>query len=370
MKNLSYLPLFAFLFACGENSDNDTKSDFSNITFSIDTVMVDAGDDIINLKNNLWISGVNPTSTHLYNWDQDNSVLEKINLDRLVLEEKLPFEKEGPNGVKSYVSWIYLTDEDQVVFSNFEDMALFTFGGEKLRSYKLRGEEFEGDSILDYESFIRKSVFTSNANEIYGILGSWTGNHFTLAKIDYPAKKIKKKPLPDYDKLADYTVMLKSSNMTTFIAPDQYIDKVEDRIIFSNSVFNSLMVYDLSSDSVYKVDYPTTLSKNSKMGKYRNEVESHEEFNKVENEIDEEINFKQPVYDRESQRFYRFSYEVQSKKTLNIYLTILDRDFQVLAETLVNELGSPPSFHFVKDGKIWIYTNIDDELAFIRLTIL
>jgi len=32
-------------------------------------------------------------------------------------------------------------------------------------------------------------------------------------------------------------------------------------------------------------------------------------------------------------------------------------------------LDKRPNFHFVKDGKIWIFENIDDELAFVRLSI-
>lgn len=379
MKSLYLLPILALLFACGQNSDNTDKTNYSNITFKIDTVMVDAGDDIINLKNSLWISGVDPTATYLYNWDQDNSVLEKINLDRLVLEEKLSFEKEGPNGVGSYVSWLYLTEDDRIVFSNFEDMGLFHFNGEKLRTYKLRGEKYEGDSLLDYENFNRKTVFTNGSNEVYGILGNWTGSSYTLAKIDFPAKKLKKYPLPDFDKLAEYTVILRSSDMMMIIAADQSVDKIEDKIILSNSVFNSLIVYDLAADSVYKVDYPTGLTKNSKTGKYRNEVETDAEFKKIMNEMNREINFAKPVWDSHNQRYLRFSYETTEQASLDdestvtkskVYLTILDRDFQVLGETLVNELTSPPSMHFVKDGKIWISKNIDDELAFVRLSIL
>ena len=379
MKKLSYLPIFALLLSCGSNADHVSKTDFSNITFAMDTVMVDAGDDIINLKNSLWMAGVNPSTTHLYNWDQDNGLLEKIDLDRLVLEKKLPFEKEGPNGVGSYVGWMYLTEEDQIVFSNFQDMGLFDFNGEKIRSYKLRGEKFEGDSLLDNENFTRKSIFSQGGNEIYGVLGNWTGNSFTLAKIDFPTKTLKKYPLPAYDKLAEYSVVLKSADMIMIIAAEQAVDKIENKVILSNSVFNSLIVYDISSDSVYTVNYPTSLTKNSKTGKYRNEVDTDAEFKKIMNEMNQEINFAKPFWDSQNQRYYRFSYETLPQETLEdgiarskskVYLTILDRDFQVLGETLVNELTSPPGLHFVKDGKIWIYKNIDDELAFVRLTIL
>jgi hypothetical protein len=50
-------------------------------------------------------------------------------------------------------------------------------------------------------------------------------------------------------------------------------------------------------------------------------------------------------------------------------LTILDENLQIIGESKVPELKRAPSTHFVKDGKIWIFENIDDEMAFVRLSI-
>jgi len=380
MKYISLILALSLLFACNKNKEDKGQAKFSNLTFSIDTVMVDPGTEIINLKNGLWISAIDPSSTYMYNWDQDNAVLEKINLDKLILEDKLPFEKEGPNGVGSYVSWFTLADDDRILFSNFEDMALFTQSGEKIRAYKMRGEKFEGDSLLDHESFNRGALLTSGGDHMYGILGNWTGKSFTWGKMDFNSKMLKKYPLTDFDQLSDYSVMLKSAdNMYMISAPSQYINKVDNRIILSTTVFNSLMVYDLSIDSLYKVDYPVKLTKASKTGKYRNEVETEKEFQQEISGINQEVNFSKPIWDSKNQKFYRFSYENLPRETPleqgelpknKVYLTILDKDFTVLGESEVKELNYLPSAHFVKDGKIWLYHNIDDELAFVRLSIL
>lgn len=53
-----------------------------------------------------------------------------------------------------------------------------------------------------------------------------------------------------------------------------------------------------------------------------------------------------------------------------MYISIFDKDLNLLAESLVPELKAPPKRHFMKDGKIWIFENIADELAFIRLKIM
>lgn len=95
-------------------------------------------------------------------------------------------------------------------------------------------------------------------------------------------------------------------------------------------------------------------------------------------DINLEINFRHPIWDSVNQRFYRFSYEILPKENIQddeekikskVYLTILDKDFKVLGETHINELSRYPTTHFFKEGKIWIYENVDDELAFVRLGI-
>lgn len=376
MKNTLTVFSLLFLMACG-NSEKESAADYKTMTFSMDTVMVDPGQEIINLKNNLWISEISKDKKYLFNWDQDNSLLEKINLDELRLEEKLVFEKEGPNGIGSYIIWISLLGEDQILFANFQDMGLFDFKREKIKSYSLKDQNFEGDSVEQYESFNRRAIITNDGNDIYGVLGNWTSKTHTLAKVDFKNKTLKKHTLSGYEKLEDYSVMLQTGQMTMISAADQKIQEIDGKLILSNSVFNSLLIYDLDMDSLYKVEYNNALTKNSKTGKYQNEVESDAEFQRVMADINAEINFVAPVWDAENQKFYRFSYEnIPSDVPLEegdraksrVFLTVLDKEFKVLGEALVSELQEVPNTHFVKDGKIWIAKNIEDELGFVRLS--
>lgn len=73
-----------------------------------------------------------------------------------------------------------------------------------------------------------------------------------------------------------------------------------------------------------------------------------------------------PFWDNESRYFYRFSYtENEGKAT--VYLTAYDEELNQIGETLVPELTKRPAKHFAKDGKIWIYENLNDEMGFVRL---
>jgi hypothetical protein len=41
---------------------------------------------------------------------------------------------------------------------------------------------------------------------------------------------------------------------------------------------------------------------------------------------------------------------------------------ELVGETLVNDLKSIPESAFFKDGKLWSYVNVDDELGFAVFT--
>jgi len=51
MKNLYYLPLLVLLLACGANGEKQT--DYSQLSFSVDTVMVDSREEILYLNYHL-----------------------------------------------------------------------------------------------------------------------------------------------------------------------------------------------------------------------------------------------------------------------------------------------------------------------------
>lgn len=47
------------------------------------------------------------------------------------------------------------------------------------------------------------------------------------------------------------------------------------------------------------------------------------------------------------------------------YLVLIDKDWNILAEVALGTWPKAPSRHFVKDGKIWMFENIEDEMGFV-----
>ncbi|PSL04479.1 DUF4221 family protein [Cecembia rubra] len=382
MKNYLLLAFSLLLFSCGEK-DGEKQADFSNITFQIDTVIVDPGNEIINLRYGLWNSVLNNSHSKLFLFDNQAYTLDIIDLDQLILERKVKFEKEGPNGVGSFVSWMGLCDDNRILLASFEGMGLFDLDANKLMTYKLEKDKFEGDSLLDGENFYRKSILAENGDVIYGLLGNWADEIESFAKIDFKNGLINKLELPGRSELPDYSVMLRTDNMVSIMASDKSVKKFENKLILSSSAYSTLFIIDIEKDSAYMVDYTPVLTSKAKKGGYPSEVDSEKRFKEVMEDIYAEINFQAPIWDPKNRRFYRFSYETiptgntdgplfedsEKKPIAKIYISIFDENFNLLGESLVSQIQGIPNTPFVKDGLIWSYVNVDDELGFLRMEI-
>jgi hypothetical protein len=376
MKQLYTIFAMTWLFSCSSGSEGG--ADYGSMTFHFDTVVVNAGEEIINLKNGMWLSTVSRDKKLLYNFDRDQTLLEKINLDRLVLEEKIPFEKEGPNGTGMYVSNIQMDQENNFQFSSWDSRGIFNQQGEKLKEYKISKEAFSGDQWKDAENFASDFVVAEDKKTLIGLLASWNEKGYALGVLDYEAKTFRRYELEEFGRTQDYHIMLKMDNAMSIRAQSVKIQEHQGKYLVTNSIFNTMALYDPATDSLSYIKYDNKLTANSKTGKYRNEVESQEEFRREISAMDQEVNFQPPLWDEQKKLFYRFCYkqkpmddnaEPNTPAKGEVFLTILDESFNVLGESKVDALTTRPASPFVKDGKIWLYENIDDELGFVRLAI-
>jgi hypothetical protein len=378
MKHLYTLIVMGLLFSCSSER-NTGERDFAKMRFSLDTVMVDPGEEIINLKNGLFLSVLSSDKKLLYNFDPAKTVFEKINLDRLVLEEKIPFEKEGPNGTGQYLSNISMDNNNQLQLTNYQSTGIFTLKGQKIREIKLLKQVFEGDQLKDGESFAPELFISTDGKKLFGLIRSYTEKGYALGVVDLESNILKRHELEDFSRTQDYHVKLVlSGNAMSIKGVIVRIQEHRGKYLISNEIFNTMVLYDPALDSLSYIRYDNTLTENSKKGNYRKEVDSHQAFSKEINLIEQEINFSAPLWDDDNKIFYRFSYQAKpldenteehAPQKYDIFLTILDASFKVLGESRLNALSKLPSKPFVKNGKIWLFENIDDELGFVRLTV-
>ena len=360
MKNLLMVFTIVLLFSCG--SKTDQKVDFSQMTFSLDTVMVDSKDEILDLKSGLWTSDFSEEKKYLYNFSSNDHSIEKINMDLLEYVERFPFEKEGPNGIGDYIGLIQYLPKERFYINSFLQNGIFNLQGQKVDNLNFKYEELQGDSLPIQQRLTYGFVFDNKPKQIFAVFRDWLSNKTSFGIIDADKKTFLNKPISEYDFLKDFTTVLNGDQgfPIAFLGPWVWANKENEMIIIGNNASSDLYTYDLKTDSLSFKTFESKLTANRKTGTYPAEATSKEEFDILNRTFGEGITFMNPVWDPTEQVYFRFSYlqefkEVDSK-SLNdkavIYLSILDQDFNLVSETIVDVLDKRPNFHFVKDGKI------------------
>ncbi|WP_439482053.1 DUF4221 family protein [Cyclobacterium plantarum] len=349
----------------------------------MDTVLVDPGDEILYLRASLGYAELSADGRFLYNYNPTDHALEKIDLDELKFVEKIPFEREGPRGTGPFFTPFFLLGEDSVlVAGSLKHAAIFNLEGEKLSEVTIH-QVLEQSGILDGGNRFRiKSVIPGSDNHYLGFLTDWSAKFMELIKVDASHSTLTELDLLAFDKLEEYRVtQVNGSEIIGFLGSQVLLQTGGKSIVISNNVFNELYVYLPDSDSLILKTYESRLTPNQKTPYYPKQVDSDEALYRIYATSLAEIEFERLFWDKINKRYYRFSYQTdmeiveenghysRSVNSSTIFLTVFDKNLEMLAESIVPELKNIPQTYFVKDGAIWIFENMEDELGFVRLSI-
>jgi hypothetical protein len=380
MKNLKISLVCFLIISCSEKRTSENQ-DYSNLTFSLDTVMVDPGDDFLYLRDNLWLSNISTDGTYLYNFNRNDAVLEKIDLDNLTLVNKIQFEKEGPNGIGTFISNFSGTSEGHIMMWSYGLSSIFDQNAKLIKNLnfdKIAEVELKQSGAYPMELF----ECPNDPNRFLGLFLQWQERKYFLLDVDTKNETYRKIELPELDKMDAYSAELTyDGQFVGAMGTGAFGMGTEDKIVVTNLVYNEGYIYDFSADSlIFKSwDGPLTGVKKTYLPPKQIEMQSTQQW-EVSKLIDEDINYGSMLWDYENQRYLRLSVKQKFGEEklesgafkpigAEIFLSIFDKDFNLVAESLVPDLNKRPDKHFVKDGQIWIFENIDDELAFLRLKV-
>lgn len=379
MKNFRFLTLSILLFSCGEKTIKEIQIN-TNLTYSFDTVMVDAGDEFLYLNNRLFSSDISSDRKYLFNWNREGSNLEKIDLNELTLVNKIKFDQEGPDGVGPFTFDFALTPDDNCLFWSSKK-GVWDQNGNLLRELPI-------DKLLEnteHTEEVMLSRLVQIPNELDKYLTfhrKWRSIDFYFLIFDFADDSFKKIELPELQKLSEFeiTMMYEGQWMGSFNAGAlQSIQN--DKVILALNSFNQAYIYDMKIDSLYFKTWEGPLVGSQQTAQLPKEVPAEgKERAEAMRKANEQINYGSFIWDDENRKYYRFSiksifsdemteFETYKVSGADVFLSVFDEDFKLISESKIPEIQNRPAKHFVKDGKIWLYENIDDELAFVRLTI-
>ncbi|MFO7826932.1 MAG: DUF4221 family protein [Cyclobacterium sp.] len=380
--------LFVFLFFASlligcEGRDTREKNGEVRLDFSLDTVMVDPGQEILFLNSGLNQAQLSPDKKYLYNFNPTDFSIEKINLDELKFEDKINLSKEGPNGVGQYVMGFLLVDETSILFRSYNQDNFLDWDGNKKRQFDFKKVGAEAERIVDGEHLFMPVIQPGKPQVFFGLVSNWEQKTTALAVFDLGKDHFKRIDVPLFEKTSAFKIEFNDGQMGYVMGTSEYVKCEGGKVILGAEVSSDLYVYDPLTGVLDQRAFESELTANEKKGNHPGKVSDRKEMEGIYRRIHEEIGFHAVHWDEKNELYYRFSSMAEFSDTAEtpenrmvpsptgakVYLTVFDKDLNQIAESRVPMLTNKPAYHFAKDGKIWIFENMEDEMGFVRMSI-
>lgn len=374
MKYTSYLIalLLTISFtACNKNKGN--KEAASQINITLDSVVVDSKGEIIDTKYGLYNYGFDEKKNVMYKFNTNNRHgIEVIDMNKLELADFIPFEIEGPNGTTSRISNIQYVSDNEIIITNSQAVLIFNNKAKLQHKYYISGNEFIGDSIPEDLAMESSGLFIPEKDLSFNLINEGLGYVRGFSKLDLYENTRQPYWIDELKKLNHYHISFNSDGRMIMLRTYLYKTFQDNKFILSHDMENELFYYNMKSDTLIHKKYKSQLSANKNEVYGKADVESRNEIGEIMSARNKSIRFGKIVFDKESNQYYRFSSfstsDDQEKDDWNIIITVFDKNLNQIHEIGNIPLEEVPEAYFVKDSKIYVYKNMEDEMGFLVLS--
>lgn len=298
----SFFWLFPLLISACQQKDHDTQQ-LDALTYTMDTVTVDAKGEILDVKRSLGNSGITNDQQFLYNFNLFDHHLEKIDLNKLELVHKTPFQKEGPNGAGNNMSsFQYLKQDLLLISSGFYKLKVFDLHGKAIQHISLIDQNWKGKVIQDAELCRKNLLIDQNLTKVLTLVteeGLNTNHKAELALFDLDKHTVSRFDIDPEEKIKHYSL---SSEDYTYLPPLIYFSIQNDLPVITHQFTNEIYWYDSAANQIQEVDYESHLTPNEVSTALHNRFGTTEELFEVFEKMNEQIRFGHLVYDPNSDR--------------------------------------------------------------------
>ncbi len=250
MKKQFYLLLFPLIFSCENESSEKAESGniLENLTFTVDTVMVDAGDDIISLQWSLNIATLSGDQKYLFNFNPKTNQLEVIDLEKLKLKEKFSLEREGPLGTGN-PRGIHLDEKGRLFMIAFKEIRIYSPRLDSMQLIKLSADNLNG--LNSDESIGTEFKISDDGLKIITTYGEGEKIQQGLAIISLEGLQVKKVPFELGQKIQPFVrSFYMDGKLMSQSIESIYLNEIEGVAMVSSPHFNEVHQVDLGKDSI------------------------------------------------------------------------------------------------------------------------
>ena len=372
-KQTIFFFVFGLLFSCSQKATDDFGEVFS---YSLDTLVIDSKDRNLDLSRNITNASVNMEKNTIYLFNKFDHSIDEINLEKLEYVQSIPFDKEGPNGT-SHINYIYALEDDLFFIKGSVKSGVYNKDAKLLKSADWSkvndGDDFQmirNELTLEYSDSMKVFGLPFNFDRSIS-LDILSVNTHTKETIEIDSEKAYQNNILEFDDDGRYF----------FLDPMVYLTSENGYAMVSHDFSNEIYIFNAAGEQVKKVSYEPTLTPKSVKQIDKKEIVSVAILEKTYQGFLEQVKFSPPVWDQENKRYLRLSAQreytdikpenafLPQIKETKVFLTVFDDHFNLVLEGEIPELVTESTKYFVKDGKLWVFANLDDEMGFVRVSL-
>lgn len=381
LSKIIFLSLCYSLIGCAEKKDT-IDLPLTSLNYSLDTVVIDPGEEILYLNSRLHPSRLSDGKKYLYNFDHTTFSMERVDLDELRLVSKIQFNREGPDGVGDYLWDFRVVGSDTMLLASYGKLGLYSRTGKKVTDFNL-SEVGKSQQQGSFENVQYPVLIPRTEGVILGFVSDLEKNEQTLVRWDMKEDSFREIQLSLFEKMKKFQANFDDGTSAMSIGAGEYLEIENQRVIMGFAATSAIHVLEPGGQDFRLITFEEHLVPTEKTVVFPEKIQDRSLLVKLLTQATEEILHFPPFWDEMNDVYYRLSQElvyddnpkilphqyVPDPSSANIYLTIYDKNFKLLGESKIPELTKAISRHFAKDGKIWIFENIEDEMGFVRILI-
>ncbi|GAB2474642.1 DUF4221 family protein [Algoriphagus taiwanensis] len=376
MKKLVSFLFLPLIFSCGGNSSDkaETKNILENLTYTVDTVLIDSGEDIFVLNSGLGAKVISKDGGSLYFFERDPLNLVEVDLNRLKLVRKTPFQKEGPDGVGPYLVGFQLGSAGELFIQGFSTQAIFSKEGKITESLNVTPNGIDSDLANDFSNLYQRALYDFSRNRIYTQPSFEVLQKHELYLIDPKTKEAVIKPIPEMKSVREFSGTLITTSgetkMFRYYGPGSFMAIENGQLLISSGAMSGIYWLNSETDSLNFVPIQHRNFPNRMDVTVANLPTDENQFFEDRKKVFAQLNYLEPRWDESRKMYLRLGKKTflgenrGDPPTFEVFLFAYDQDFNVLGETKIEGFKQVPENYFWKDGKLWSYVNVEDELGF------
>ncbi|MCE7055939.1 DUF4221 domain-containing protein [Algoriphagus sp. AGSA1] len=368
---------FALFFSCGRSGEKKGSAEAGNIlenlSYSVDTVVVDVKGEIINLNHGLHYFDLSADRTSLILFDRQQTVFREIDLDQMVIKATYPFELEGSNGIGKS-SYFQVLPDGTLMVPSLSKAGIYNLHGDLLSRVSIGASDIDGLDTLNPFTLMYEILMDPKSGLLYSLPGDCLTGVRDLAILDPSNIKGEIIKLSEMEKAGNFSLFWNTENGKALETEDYSLNLIDDILIITCTVGSGIYRYDTKTENLEYFDFPHKIAPSEKTGEVLNEVSTEKDFWTEYRKVAGQISYREIMWDSSTAKHYRLASKTILGETeeepadYEVYLFAYDQNFNLLGETLLKGLNALLESCFFKDGKLWSYVNVEDELGFAVFT--